>query len=688
MIKLSLELLINNKGDAVSLSIPFSDKLNDRQKDIITLILGYCAVTVFHISLMSVFGWYTFHIGYLISPVIIIAAISLPVGFSPYFKNHPGVCRFMLFLLNTFLAYFYTETITKYLAPNRIFTWQFPISLVITYCVYLLLIALTGKFKLSLYISNFIMMGVCISNKVILDLRGRPLFISDFTSLKTALNVSSSYQVNIVKHFFYFFVFAFLTAYTLMLINRAELDVEVTRPRGRVVSGVVVACVLLVSYCTNLYKNLDIEITYWSHQNGILLDWIIESKDFRVKIPENYSSENIEAVAQTYKPVDDITDYDGIKPNIIVIMNESFSDLSVINDFHTNIDYLPFLHSAMRGEHKDMIVGDLYSSVFGGNTANSEYEFLTGDSIVLYPQNSVPYQTFLDGKGEISSLVSQLRTIGYSTTSMHPYWASGWNRTNIYSYMGFENQYYLDNMSNIDYIRSYCSDSCDYRKVIELFENRDKEKPFFLFNVTMQNHGGYTNSSYYSTVRLTDFGGQFPQTEQYLSLIRESDKALLELIEYFRSVKEPTVIIFYGDHQPSIETAFHEALYGKSFSSLTPEESLRMYITKYMVWKNFDTEYFNLGDTSINYLAAQVLEMVGMPTTSYQNYLLDMKEKYPIITANGVIDKEGNFIPVENADLAFYKTIVYNHMLDNEKYKREFFEHNYEINNDYLEENY
>lgn len=674
------------------MKIPFYDKisasLNDKEKDIFELIGGYCAITVFHICMMFIFGWYSFHIGYLIAAVIMILLFSLPVGFIPFFRRHARLTQFVFLLFNACMCYFYTETITKYLAPDRLFCPQFVICLGLTFCIYLIIIAISGRFYHAIYISNFLLGAVCISNRVTLDLRGRPLFVSDFTSIGTAMNVSSSYHVTIIKFIVIAFLFILLSVFTVMLYRLLEIDEGKTGIKPRLVGAVAVAAVLAVSYGTNLYQNLNIQLTYWSHQNGILLDWLIESKDFRVKTPGNYSVASIEAVKEEYKPSDDITSYDGFKPNIIAIMNESFSDLAVINSFNTDIDYMPFLHTAMEGQYDDMIVGDAYASVFGGNTANSEYEFLTNDSMILYPQNSVPYQTFLDGKGEISSLVSQLKSLGYTTTSMHPYWASGWNRMNIYEYMGFDEQYYLDNMNNIDYIRNYCSDSCNYRKIIELFENRDKEKPFFLFDITMQNHGGYTNESYTSTVHLTDYSGQFPQAQQYLSLIRESDKALLELIKYFRTVEEPTLIVFFGDHQPSVEQEFFEALYGKPLNNLEDEERLKMYITKYMVWKNFDTDTFELGDTSINYLSARILRMIGLPTTSYQNYLLDMRENYPIITANGVVDKEGKFIPVNEADLSFYKTIVYNHMLDNEQYKREFFENTYEINNDYLTEDY
>ncbi len=670
------------------MKIPFYSNLSEKNKDRVTLIGGFCGLNILFTCLMFICGWYTPHIGYVIAPVVITLIFALPLSLCEKISKHPVLFRNMLFLYNTLMMYFYIESITRYMAPDRIFCWQFPIGLVLTYCIYTLIGAISGSFSITLIVANFLFAAVCISNKAVNDMRGRPLFISDFTSFRTAMNVSTSYSVNVFKYIVYFSLFALITAFVIFFVRQTKVNIKKIKLPERIVYTVIIIGVLAVSYGTNLYKSLDIRLTYWSHQNGILLDWIMESRDFRVKLPEGYSSDNIMAADKVFKSEDDIENYTGVKPNIIVIMNESFSDLGAFAPFNTDIDYMPFLHSADKGLHPDMITGNVYTSVYGGNTANSEYEFLTGDSIVLYPNNSVPYQTFLDGKGEISGLPMQLKKMGYSTISMHPYWASGWNRTNIYSYMGFDSQYYLDNMTNIDYIRSYCSDSCDYRNVIDLFKKRDKEKPFFLFNVTMQNHGSYSDENFTSTVHLTDFPGQFPYTEQYLSLIRESDKALLDLITYFRTVEEPTVIIFFGDHQPSVEREFYEALCGKSFSEFTDEENLRMYITKYMVWKNFETDYFHLGDTSLNYLAVRVLEMIGMPKTSYQNYLMDMHKNYPIISNAGVIDREGNYIPTEKADLSFYKTIVYNHMLDNENYRREFFEGDYEIDNEYLVEDY
>lgn len=45
--------------------------------------------------------------------------------------------------------------------------------------------------------------------------------------------------------------------------------------------------------------------------------------------------------------------------------------------------------------------------------------------------------------------------------------------------------------------------------------------------------------------------GKYPKVDQYLSLIKKSDTALQELIEYYSQVDEPTIICIFGDHQPS-----------------------------------------------------------------------------------------------------------------------------------------
>lgn len=126
------------------------------------------------------------------------------------------------------------------------------------------------------------------------------------------------------------------------------------------------------------------------------------------------------------------------QPNILVIMNEAFSDLSVYGDFNTTEDYMPFWRSLK----KNTVRGNLYVSVKGGNTANTEFEFLTGNTMAFLPTGSVPYQQFLNGA--MPSLASQLGKLGYQTAALHPYYSTGWNRDKVYPYLGFDSEYFRD----------------------------------------------------------------------------------------------------------------------------------------------------------------------------------------------------------------------------------------------------
>ena len=152
-------------------------------------------------------------------------------------------------------------------------------------------------------------------------------------------------------------------------------------------------------------------------------------------------------------------------------------------------------------------------------------------------------------------------------------------------------------------MRQYISDSYDYKLLIRDFEQRDKSVPYFAFNVTMQNHGGYA----------TSVSKDYIKANKYLSLVKASDNAFKELIDYFSTVKEPTVICMFGDHQPSVETDFICELLGvNSLSGLTAEQEQNRHVTPFIIWANYDIEEKQIEKLSSNYLSSLVLETAGV----------------------------------------------------------------------------
>ena len=134
-------------------------------------------------------------------------------------------------------------------------------------------------------------------------------------------------------------------------------------------------------------------------------------------------------------------------------MNEAFSDPSVLGDFTTNEDYMPFVHSLLDGAD-NTISGHLNVSVKGGNTANTEFEYLTGASMAFLPYGSIPYQQYV--KKETPSMASYLSSLGYYTIAMHPYRAAGWDRNLVYPKLGFDEMHF----SGVFHRFSACAQIC------------------------------------------------------------------------------------------------------------------------------------------------------------------------------------------------------------------------------------
>lgn len=118
-----------------------------------------------------------------------------------------------------------------------------------------------------------------------------------------------------------------------------------------------------------------------------------------------------------------------------------------------------------------------------------------------------------------------------------------------------------DSYNGSEFLRNYVSDQSDYQKIIDAVEGKETPQDrLFIFNVTMQNHGGYEEAfeNFQQQIYLTGRDeGKYPQTDQYLSLMKESDEAFRFLLEYFSECREPTMIVMFGDHQPSVEDEFY-----------------------------------------------------------------------------------------------------------------------------------
>ncbi len=527
------------------------------------------------------------------------------------------------------------------------------------------LYCLLGRIVASVAIGSGIFMLISTINAYVFSFRGRLFEPVDIFSAGTAMNVAENYPLlplpsGLAAGWLLFAVMVFVLA---RLYHKAEPKLSIRR-------RAIILAVCAVSSAAAFFYASNLKTYHWEKEgaqnNGYILDFASKFKEISAPEPENYSSEQIDALADQYAAAQPVDDGAASKrPHIIVIMDEAFSDLSVAGTFSTNTEVAPFISSLK----ENTISGYALSSVYGGNTANSEYEFLTGNSMAWLSPNAVPYQQYI--RSSTYSMVSYLKSAyDYKCIAMHPYLSSGWNRPAAYEYLGFDEMHFLDDFPQTNCIRSYVSDQEMFEVLTETYEAQKKE-PLFLFGMTMQNHGGYTyvGDDYTQHISLPDYGDRFPAVEQYLSLIHETDKAVEYLITYFQNVDEDVIIVFFGDHQPKIDDSFYKTISETAADTL--DEQQKRYAIPFFIWANYDIEEEYIDCTSLNYLSSYVYDAAGLALPPYNRFLRAMEDVIPAINANGFYSPaSGCFLPFEDANEAeqqwlwTYEALQYNSIFD------------------------
>ena len=530
--------------------------------------------------------------------------LGLTAAFTVVIKN--DLFNKIWHLAGLLLMPFATITMTECL--NNVFIYNmtylgFLGNYLVILIMYFIFFALTGNLKVSYLVVTPILYGFALAHCYVMNFRGTPFIPMDFLSITTAAGVANTYN--------YWPDYKIITG-TMLFIFILIISIKTKTPRYNILTKVISrtfaatfsSVLLILFFGTSVFADMGVRPDFWNQTRGyrnygFVFSFFSNTKYLYMSEPDEYDPNAIKDYVNKGEQNEDNIDDSYQKPNIICIMNETLSDLRILGDLQTNEEYMPFLSNLK----ENTVRGNLYVPVIGAGTSNTEFEFLTGHSTAFLPSGSNAYMLYI--KNHIASLVSTMEAQGYSSFALHPYYKAGWKRTEVYENLGFNKfvgledilgpdliQEFQANGSDPDYLqglidesfpdsgmllRQYVSDKYNYDLLIKDYENRDKSVPYFAFNVTMQNHGGYTISAqnFEENIYATNVSKTYPKANKYLSLIKYTDDAFKGLIEYFSKVKEPTVICMFGDHQPSIETGFISEIMGvDSLSNLTPEADI------------------------------------------------------------------------------------------------------------------
>ena len=401
----------------------------------------------------------------------------------------------------------------------------------------------------------------------------------------------------------------------------------------------------------------------WNYDlNGFILGFLYNLGKFELQQPAGYSEEKMQEIAEKYAALKEQDT--GRQPlakadyNIIVVLNESFYDPAIIRDYyHHDGEVVPELHK-ITAKYSS---GQMYSTDYGGGTANIEFEVNTGLS--NYWADTVPYTDILPRIDDLRAIASFTKQNGYKTTAIHPYNGGMYKRNYTLPKQGFDRfidkaeMEFTEHEHNKHGEIGEIIDRSAYNQALKVLrENTEKQ---MIGIITMQNHAPYPADLFDETTFEVSAKGEneeaLKSVETFMNMVHRSDAYLGEFIEKLDVLDEKVVVLFYGDHAPGV---FPKVIENK-------DQKVRNLarLTPYFIYANFDLPKIELPTTTPNCLANMLYNVLNVQKPTL-NYLLDEICVQTPILSGFYLGKQG---PFQSTELSEYEMINYD-ILGGEQY--------------------
>lgn len=568
-------------------------------------------------------------------------------------------------------------------SSNHDLTWMYPLCLLLEWA--LIAFAMLGLFFLfQRRCGGAVVLAVALyvlglAEYFVILFKSMPISPGDLTALSTAAAVAGTGFTYTITSFCMLSL-----AFTVIAIQICTLAAQVAPKRQKgswrgLVLNLLIAIVCLggiAAHTTLLdyYHTLYIQVYSWRplesyYRQGFLPSFISGAQTIKPSKPEDYTVSGAKKLISEYaKEYDDnnqtggssatrleaTKQFDEEKPTVIAVMNETFSDLSIYQNMHADYQGPTYFKSI----DDCLSRGRLYVSAYGGGTANTEFEFLTGNSMAYLGSGVYPYTTY--DLTDTENLAAQFKSLGYYTTAMHPNHGTNWNRENVYKDFGFDQFLTINDFQNAETLRGMVTDKATYDKILELLDTNSN--PQFIFDVTMQNHSGYdTGLIPYDKQMSLNIDGEFnSNVNEYVSLIQQSDEALKYFLNKLSKLDRKVVVVFWGDHQPFFPDTYNDRWFTNEDDATHQE---RLWQTSYIIWANYDvagnSQTSHEEDLSSNYLSSELMKFIGAPLTDYQKAHLTLRQSLPALNSVGYEDSQDRWLlSSSKSDEAYNDTIA------------------------------
>jgi len=452
---------------------------------------------------------------------------------------------------------------------------------------------------------------------------GNHLILSEMKLFKSVKSMTSFAYIKITPRLvFYIGLVVVFVAVAFWLHPRVKI-----KPIKRVSVAVscalpCVAMIIIPQFAKPVYILFDITVTKSYNafmvnekykENGLLaflLETATEDYENRLTKPEGYSEGAVMSVFSGAEVTDGAWQ-SGVKPNVVVIMSESYADFRAFDELGVDDVYYAGFDKACEGQHSGTVISPTYASF----TVRTEFELMFGLPVRSLNDVNMPQREL--ARREQPGIPRYYKSWGYDTYYVHPFYENFYNRKKVYPTFGFDTLLFENDFTvDMEKYGTYVSDETVYRQIEEVLKNADK--PVYLHATTMQNHQPYDQGP--------DPDAEF---ENYLNWIKKSGDDLLDFLANVKELETPTIVIFIGDHFPSLKngSGVYESL------GLDGANCSKLYVQNYLLWSNYDINCDGKipeDVRSVFYLPYIIFDIIGAPHDEFINIMMNYMDKLPI----------------------------------------------------------
>lgn len=581
-----------------------------------------------------------------------------------FWRTISATLRLIAFIIFAILA---TEVIsTQSVAEPFVWLWHQPLALLLTTIIALsclgLLVGIIGRLRIAAVCLVLILFLLATISSIKAKTLGMPLFPWDIWLTRQAAKIPAVFEQEFKIHFM---------QHVLPLVLLASA-VAMTRLMHKWRPGPVIRITLIllspavllgfVFYKSNPLVSI-VSCIEWNQpenyqKNGLCLAFLTNVRACLVVAPTDYSADRLAAFAKTIPPQSSLHNagpgtQGDMRPDLIVVMSEALWDPTWLTG--TNIVPDPLLN--MRRLSPNGVLQSVLSPTFGGGTCNVEFELLTGMSMGLLPEGSIPYQQYISS--HVPSMVSTLKARGYKAVALHPYLKWYWNREDVYRHLGFDAFIGENDFSHNARAGTLINDQSVME---EIDSSLSGDQPVFLFAITMQNHWPYfSGKSVESSLQISNSIANDSTKymfENYCRGVQASDRSLEWLVEKLKGRKRPTVLAFFGDHLPAMGDnygAYRESGFiAKSTEALTADESFKMSRVPILLWHSIRGG-IRVPEVSISFLGPLILEQLNGGLPPYYRFLEQLSGTMPALHLRYSLDADRKLRPGSPPNSDFFK---------------------------------